>query len=71
MEEIVKLAAECFYGYGRWDATYYFVGPEPGKAKDEGENLISRCRAWLDLCRQGRPAVGSSTASSIITVLTI
>jgi hypothetical protein len=22
--------AEHFYGYGRWDAPFWFIGPEPG-----------------------------------------
>jgi hypothetical protein len=25
---------EHFYGYGRWDAPFWFVGPEAGMGKD-------------------------------------
>lgn len=52
------LAAKNWYGYGHWDAPYWFIGPEPGKAKKEGENLLARCRAWLDLCPNGPESGG-------------
>lgn len=42
-------AAESWYGYGNWSASYWFIGPEPGMAKDEGENLRERCEAWVKL----------------------
>lgn len=48
------LAAEQWYGYGLWDAPYWFVGPEPGMARSEGDNLATRCNAWATLCK-GRP----------------
>lgn len=44
-----ELAAEKWFGYGRWKAHYWFVGPEPGMKKAEGDNLAARCRAWADL----------------------
>jgi hypothetical protein len=53
----IELAALHSYGYGRWSAPYWFIGPEPGKAKKEGDNLAERCRAWLRLCPDG-PASG-------------
>jgi hypothetical protein len=45
----VELAARGWYGYGRWDAPYWFIGPEPGMKKDEGDNLRARCEAWAAL----------------------
>jgi hypothetical protein len=47
-------AAEHWYGYGAWDLPYWFVGPEPGMAKSEGDNLIARCNSWARLCK-GHP----------------
>jgi hypothetical protein len=44
-----RLAAENWYGYGRWGAPYWFIGPEPGMHKDEGDNLLARCDAWARL----------------------
>jgi hypothetical protein len=46
----IALAAQYWFGYGRWDAPYWFIGPEPGRAKSEGDNLSERCWAWLDVC---------------------
>lgn len=47
-------AAEKWYGYGTWDAPYWFVGKEPGGADDP-----EQCASWLRLgggelidCRQ-------------------
>jgi hypothetical protein len=56
-DDPISLAAEYWFGYGSWNAPYWFIGPEPGKAKDEGENLKERCSAWLELCPNG-PASG-------------
>lgn len=42
-------AAKCWYGYGRWDAPFWFIGPEPGMKRKEGDNLLARCEAWRDL----------------------
>ena len=36
-------------GYGRWDAPYWFIGPEPGQARDEHNDLQRRFEAWLHL----------------------
>ena len=44
MIEPKALAAERWFGYGRWDAPYWFVGKEPGGA-DEPEQYAS----WLRL----------------------
>lgn len=48
-------AAERWYGYGTWDARYWFVGPEPGMAKSEGDSLIPRCTTWAQLCNGHLP----------------
>jgi len=36
----------CSYGYGRWDAPFWFIGPEPGIHADEHGSLFTRCAAW-------------------------
>jgi hypothetical protein len=46
--------ARHWYGYGRWEAKYWFIGPEPGQPEGdnhEGDNLTVRCKAWVDLGR--------------------
>ena len=48
MPDAKALAAERWFGYGRWDAPYWFVGKEPGGA-DEPEQYAS----WLRLDRDG------------------
>jgi hypothetical protein len=40
--------AEHFFGYGRWDAPYWFVGPEAGMAKS-GDSLELRYESWKTL----------------------
>jgi hypothetical protein len=46
MTELEQEMAERFYGFGRWDAPYWFIGPEPGQAKKEDNKLEHRSRAW-------------------------
>lgn len=41
-----EMAQRCF-GYGRWDAPYWFIGPEQGMSKDSRE-LTFRCHAWSE-----------------------
>lgn len=43
--------AAKWFGYGRWSAPYWFLGPEPGMGVDEGDNLIQRYHAWAKLGR--------------------
>ena len=38
-----------FFGYGRWDAPYWFIGPEQGKGPKETQDNTPRLRAWLQL----------------------
>ncbi len=54
----LELAARDWYGYGRWNAPYWFIGPEPGRAKAEEQSLKDRCAAWLRLCK-GNPREGA------------
>ncbi len=42
--------AAGFYGFGRWEAEYWFVGPEQGMAK-VSDSLEARCRCWEKLHR--------------------
>lgn len=39
-----SLAARSWFGYGRWEAPYWFIGMEPGGADDEASY-----EAWQDL----------------------
>ena len=41
--------ARRFYGYGRWAAPYWFIGPEQGQARNENNDLGPRLKAWRDL----------------------
>lgn len=41
--------AEHFFGYGRWDAPYWFVGPEAGMSKDGIDTLSARYSSWKQL----------------------
>jgi hypothetical protein len=54
--DLYKMALHCF-GYGRWKAPYWFIGPEQGMASDE--DVRRRVEAWrhlgeneLDDCRE-------------------
>jgi len=46
--------ARGFYGYGRWDAPYWFIGPEQGKGPTEADDNTTRLQAWI---RLGQPEV--------------
>src|ERR1700683_2398212 len=39
-----SLAAENWFGYGRWDAPYWFVGMEPGGTDDD-----ANYDSWMEL----------------------
>jgi hypothetical protein len=41
--------ARHFYGFGRWDAPYWFIGPEQGKGPGESVDNSPRVNAWLKL----------------------
>jgi hypothetical protein len=41
--------ARNWYGYGRWDAPFWFIGPEPGMDPKENNELWPRYLAWMNL----------------------
>ena len=45
-EGIDEMARRC-YGYGCWDAPYWFIGPEQGQGRAENNDLRRRVEAWL------------------------
>jgi hypothetical protein len=47
-----ELARGC-YGYGRWKATYWFIGPEQGQSASENNNLTLRHKAFRKLEKHG------------------
>lgn len=44
LEDAKELAARFWFGYGRWDAPYWFLGMEPGGTDDHAS-----FEAWLHL----------------------
>lgn len=44
-----EMARDC-YGYGRWDAPYWFIGPEQGQGHDD---LSKRFEVWKVLDKDG------------------
>jgi hypothetical protein len=57
-DDILEMARLC-YGYGRWDAPYWFIGPEQGQDKEENDDLIRRAKTWhrlgaCELCDCGK-----------------
>jgi hypothetical protein len=44
--------ARQFFGFGRWGAPFWFIGPEPGKGPTELDGNAARIREWV---RLGRP----------------
>ena len=53
MEEAEKELASRCYGYGRWDAPYWFIGPEQGQARWENDDLSARFEAFRKLSKDG------------------
>jgi hypothetical protein len=53
MEEAEKELASRCYGYGRWDARYWFIGPEQGQARWEKDDLTARFEAFRKLSKDG------------------
>jgi hypothetical protein len=47
-DAVGKMARHCF-AYGRWDAPYWFIGPEPGQRRVENGDLRPRLNAWVKL----------------------
>jgi hypothetical protein len=48
MGSLVESMAQEFYGFGRWDAPYWFIGPEPG-----GDGNETRAEAFKKLGKDG------------------
>jgi hypothetical protein len=48
MGNLVESMAQEFYGYGRWEAPYWFIGPEQG-----GEGNETRAKAFSKLGKDG------------------
>jgi hypothetical protein len=55
------------YGFGRWTAPYWFIGPEPGQSREEHDDLTSRAEAWRSLggcelmdCREFHKRIGET-----------
>jgi hypothetical protein len=44
-----EMARDC-YGYGRWSAPYWFIGPEQGQGRDD---LCRRFEVWKKLNQDG------------------
>jgi hypothetical protein len=53
VDDATEMMRRC-YGYGRWDAPYWFIGPEQGKGPNESAENVRRVEAWVEL---GRPEV--------------
>ena len=49
MDENMLAMARGNYGYGRWEAPYWFIGPEQGMGPHENNDLNLRVQTWLDL----------------------
>ena len=48
----LALAVEC-YGYGHWDAKFWFIDLEQGQTKDGTDNLHTRHQVFKELNSQG------------------
>src|SRR6516165_6556836 len=48
MGDLASLMARDFYGYGTWDAPFWFIGPEPG-----GDGNEKRAKAFSKLGKDG------------------
>jgi hypothetical protein len=63
-DRILEMAKRSF-GYGRWEAPYWFIGPEQGMGPHENGQLGPRVEAWLRLggrelcdCREFHALIG-------------
>ncbi len=46
IDAALRRMARDWYGYGWWEATCWFIGPEPGRPEKE-DTLRKRCEAWI------------------------
>jgi hypothetical protein len=65
MEHTERSMARTCYGYGCWNAPFWFLGPEQGMAPSENNDLKRRIEAWrhfgsreLDDCREFHFRIG-------------
>jgi len=65
--ELRDMARRSF-GYGCWNAPYWFIGPEQGQSRHEQDDLTDRLNAWkdfgcrdLDDCRKCHHYLGVNT----------
>lgn len=53
MDEATKGMARDCYGYGRWEAPFWFIGPEQGQGQWENDVLTNRYQAFVELSNDG------------------
>lgn len=49
MDDGVLEMARRSFGFGRWEAPYWFIGPEQGQGPHENGDLGLRLKAWHQL----------------------
>jgi hypothetical protein len=49
-EQVLEMARRRF-GYGRWDAPFWFIGPEEGIGPPGEDDAKKRAKVWRRLCR--------------------
>ena len=49
MNDDLRAMARHRYGYGRWNAPYWFLGLEEGMDRDESDDRSERIAAWRHL----------------------
>jgi hypothetical protein len=67
MDKDTLAMARGNYGYGRWEAPYWFIGPEQGMGAHENNDIKRRVKAWLTLgsrelndCREFHYRIGET-----------
>ena len=55
-DDPVELAAQHSYGYGRWSAPYWFIGPETARRKKRATILRSAAEPGFAYAQTVRPA---------------
>ena len=49
MDDGIRKMALRSFGYGRWEAPYWFIGPEQGMGDPAYDSLLVRVKAWREL----------------------
>jgi len=47
-----EMGSGC-YGYGRWEAPYWFIGPEEGQSPGKNNHVKLRYKAFHKLSKDG------------------